>query len=182
MALGFPWKKKTRIEEEGEKKCRQDCNCMFHLGFHSAAKTIAPLERQISFHVRGPKARGGHRGGRGREVRQLWRDGRIQSPLIFPYNGTLMWRLLYGEQQIAQSAVTDSQSTKEALRMVHSVPPPLFQCTGTVSPLMPTSSEPKRLNGQCGCQGLPCRHSTNLQPLPTEIWIVTRVTLRHNTC
>lgn len=63
MALGFPWKKKTGIEEEGEKKCRRDCDCMFHLGFRSAAKTIAPLEGQISFHVRGPKARGGHRGG-----------------------------------------------------------------------------------------------------------------------
>lgn len=62
MALGFPWKKKTRIEEEGG-KCRRDCNCMFHLGFRSAAKTIAPLESQISFHVRGPKARGGTEGG-----------------------------------------------------------------------------------------------------------------------
>lgn len=63
MALGFPWKKKTRIEEEGGKKCRQDCNCMFHLGFCSTAKTIAVLESQISFHVRGPKARGGTKRG-----------------------------------------------------------------------------------------------------------------------
>lgn len=72
MALGFPWKKKTRIVEEGE-KCRQDSYCMFHLGFRSAAKTIAPLESQVCFHVRGPKARGGTEG-RGREVRESWRD------------------------------------------------------------------------------------------------------------
>lgn len=77
MALGFPWKKKTRIEEEGEKKCRRDFDCMFHLGFRSAAKTIAPLESQISFHVRGPKARGGTRGGgrqRGQIATERWQN------------------------------------------------------------------------------------------------------------
>lgn len=37
---------------------------MFHLGFRSAAKTIAALESQISFHVRGPKASGGTKRGK----------------------------------------------------------------------------------------------------------------------
>lgn len=57
MALGFPRKKKTGIVEV-EGKCQQDCNCMFHLGFCSAAKTIALLECQASFHVNDPTARG----------------------------------------------------------------------------------------------------------------------------
>lgn len=61
MALGFPWKKKPGIEEEGG-KCWRDCNCMFHLGFRSTAKTIAALESQISFHVRGSKGKWVRRG------------------------------------------------------------------------------------------------------------------------
>lgn len=63
MVLGFPYKKKPRTKERWWwwcwGGCRQDHNCMFHLGFRSAAITIAALESQISFHVRGPKARGG---------------------------------------------------------------------------------------------------------------------------
>lgn len=66
MALGFPWKE-TRIVEEGE-KCLQDSNCMHRLGFCSEASTIASLESQVCFHVRGLKARAGN--GRGEvEVR-----------------------------------------------------------------------------------------------------------------
>lgn len=66
MALGFPWKE-TRIVEEGE-KCLQDSNCMHRLGFCSEASTIASLESQVCFHVRGLKAREGN--GRGEvEVR-----------------------------------------------------------------------------------------------------------------
>lgn len=44
---------------EGGRKIEIVTVC-FTWAFHSAAKTIAPLESQISFHVRGPKARGGH--------------------------------------------------------------------------------------------------------------------------
>lgn len=79
MALGFPWKKKTGIEEGGgkKKKCRRDRGCMFHLGFRSAAKTIAALESQISFHVRGSKGKWGQKGPNA-------------ALLIFLYNGALM--------------------------------------------------------------------------------------------
>ena len=98
----WPWdshgKRRAGLRKRGE-KCRRDCNCMFHLGFRSAAKTIAPLESQISFHVRGPKARGGTEGGEAeRSESHGERDGRIQPLLIFPYNRSLMWRLLYGGQ------------------------------------------------------------------------------------
>lgn len=62
MALGFPWKKKARIEEEGGKG-QADCNCTFHLGLRWAAKTIAPLESQVCFHARSPEERGGTRRG-----------------------------------------------------------------------------------------------------------------------
>jgi len=95
---GIPMeKKKTRIEEgcrreEKKKKCRQDCSCMLHLGFRSAAKTIAPLESQMSFHVRGPKAREGHRGG-GRTEKPR-RRGCLQPSMIFPDNRTVMWRIV----------------------------------------------------------------------------------------
>lgn len=95
MALGFPWKKKTRIERERERE-RRDCNCTFR----SAAKTKAPLESQFSFHVRGPKGERGatkkKKKGGGHIVTE--RDGRMRPLLIFSYNRTIMWRLLYGGQ------------------------------------------------------------------------------------
>lgn len=54
---------------------------MFHLGFRSAAKTIATLERQISFHVRGSKGKWGQMAGQ---------KGPNAALLIFLYNGALM--------------------------------------------------------------------------------------------
>lgn len=86
----WPWdshgKRTPGLWKRG-KNARQDCNCMFHLGFHSAAKTIAAFESQVCFNVRGLKARGGNWVGEA-EGSESHRE--IQPLLIFPYNRTLM--------------------------------------------------------------------------------------------
>lgn len=75
---------------------------MFHLGFRSTAKTIAALESQISFHVRGPKASECAEGRqRGQMAVQKWQKATL---LIFLYKGALMCKQLYRGWRIAQSA------------------------------------------------------------------------------
>lgn len=63
---------------------------MFHLGFRSAAKTIAALESQISFHVRGSKGKWGQKGPNA-------------ALLIFLYNGALMWRTRMVDSPVSSS-------------------------------------------------------------------------------
>lgn len=60
MALGFPWKKKSRTEEEGG---GEDLNCMFHLGFLTRPPKQWPHFRANFVSMRGQ--RGGEPKGRG---------------------------------------------------------------------------------------------------------------------
>lgn len=66
---------------------------MFHLGFGSGAKTIAALEGQMSFHVRGPRA---SEGAGGRQRGQMAVQKQQKATLVMClYKGALMWKQLW---------------------------------------------------------------------------------------
>lgn len=147
-------------------KCRQDCNCTFHSGFHSVAKTIAALESQVCFHAKVQRRSG----------TPEWKKPRGQiateKPLpTFPYNRTFMWWGVFRGQ-------CQAQSTKEALSMIHSAAPPAPLLLSPPNDTTYTNELWKQeVKWRVWNQGSALQAMNQFRAITAQIWIVGGLTL-----
>ena len=113
----------------GGKKCRRDCNCMFHLGFSLGRQNNSPTWEPSLFPCEGSKGeREAPTGGGGARERSDSHGEMAEYNLCWYFHiiEALCGGLLYRGQKIAQSAaVTDSPLKRHWARCTLR-PPPLF--------------------------------------------------------